>query len=231
MMLVLGLAGFAFAIGVSASVVWQGEPAATGTPNVNGPIMLQTGLQSALLPFETQTDGNLLGHLPYENAPADSLQAVVADGGIKLRQAAAEQFLAMVAAAKADGITLVPVSGYRSIDDQDYLFFDVKAMQGQGTATRAEVSAPPGYSEHHTGYAVDLLDADRSDTDLDISFEATPAFRWLQQNAARFRFELSFPRNNAQNVSYEPWHWRFVGDRHSLETFYRARTQAVIPRD
>jgi D-alanyl-D-alanine carboxypeptidase len=46
----------------------------------------------------------------------------------------------------------------------------------------------------------------------------------MKKNAARFNFELSFPRNNPQGVSYEPWHWRFIGDRRSLETFYKAKT-------
>ncbi|MGL5033031.1 MAG: D-alanyl-D-alanine carboxypeptidase family protein, partial [Microcystaceae cyanobacterium] len=45
----------------------------------------------------------------------------------------------------------------------------------------------------------------------------------LKNNAARYDFEMSFTPGNAQGVSYEPWHWRFVGDRASLETFYRAR--------
>jgi LAS superfamily LD-carboxypeptidase LdcB len=106
-----------------------------------------------------------LGHFPYAEAPASSLQAIVSDGSIKLRQPAAAQFLAMVKAA----------------------------------------------------------------TDLQVSFETTAAFRWLQQNAARFGFEMSFPRSSPQTVSYEPWHWRFVGDRHSLETFYRARTAHPKP--
>lgn len=87
----------------------------------------------------------------------------------------------------------------------------------------------PGYSEHHTGYAIDIGDGARPDTHLSEAFEDTPAFRWLEKNAARFSFELSFPRHNPQGVSYEPWHWRFVGDRHSLQTFYRARQ--LTPRN
>ena len=88
---------------------------------------------------------------------------------------------------------------------------------------RAAVSAPPGYSEHHTGYAIDIGDADVPATNLSPDFENTAAFKWLRENAAYFSFELSFPRDNPQNIMYEPWHWRFVGDRHSLETFYKAR--------
>ena len=88
---------------------------------------------------------------------------------------------------------------------------------------RAEVSAPPGYSEHHTGYAVDIGDGRTPATNLNTNFENTAAFKWLEENAAYYSFELSFPKGNPQGVSYEPWHWRFVGDPDSLETFYKAQ--------
>lgn len=169
----------------------------------------------------------LLGHLPYEEAPAAELEPLPEDGSIKLRKAAAEKFDQMVEAAKAEGVHIRPVSGFRSVADQQKVFFEVKAERAQNPMQRAEVSAPPGYSEHHTGYAIDLGDADRSGTDLNPDFDQTPAFQWLKDNAARYSFELSFPKDNPQGVSYEPWHWRFVGDRTSLETFYRARVGAV----
>ena len=170
----------------------------------------------------------LLGHVAYQEAPTNSLSAVVADGSIKLRQPAAQSFLAMGQAAKANKISLVPVSGFRSIADQTYLFFTLKAKKGLTATERAAVSAPPGHSEHHTGYAIDIADGSRPTTDLEITFETTLAFLWLQANAARFGFELSFPKNNVQGVSYEPWHWRFVGDQGSLETFYKG--QAAPPQ-
>ena len=52
-------------------------------------------------------------------------------------------------------------------------------------------------------------------------FEDTAAFRWLSAHAAEYHFEMSFGRDNPMGVSYEPWHYRFVGDRHSLSTFAR----------
>ena len=129
----------------------------------------------------------------------------------------------MEEAARKDGVSLMVLSAYRSIEDQQYLFFEVKKERGQDSSTRAEVSAPPGYSEHHTGYAIDIGDADAPDTDLAIAFEETKAFEWLEANAARYSFELSFPEGNEQGVQYEPWHWRYVGDSDSLETFYQDR--------
>jgi zinc D-Ala-D-Ala carboxypeptidase len=168
----------------------------------------------------------LLGHLPYAEAPKEELTPITPDGGILMRKVAAEKFLEMQNAARAAGVELVPISGFRSMEDQSHVFFDVKAERGQTPATRAEVSAPPGYSEHHTGYAVDLGDGARPDLNLQTEFDASGAYEWLKTNAVSYNFELSFPKDNPQHVSYEPWHWRFVGDRQSLETFYRARSQA-----
>ncbi|MBP0018443.1 MAG: D-alanyl-D-alanine carboxypeptidase family protein [Cyanobacteria bacterium SBLK] len=171
---------------------------------------------------ETPRD-NVLGHLSYEEAPVEELQAITADGRVRLRRAAAEKFILMAEAARSQGIVLSALSGYRTVDEQDSLFFEVKAQRKQTPAERAEVSAPPGYSEHHTGYAIDIGDGRAPATHLSVNFENTAAFRWLQENATRYNFELSFPRHNPQGISYEPWHWRFIGDIDSLETFYRAQ--------
>ena len=172
-------------------------------------------------PAETRRD--LLGHLPYDVAAESELVSITADGRLKLRPAAAEKFKLMQADAKADGINLTAVSAFRDRETQDHLFFSIKEQRVQDAAKRAEVSAPPGYSEHHTGYAVDIGDANAPETHVEPSFAETAAFRWLEQNALKYSFELSFPADNEQGVSYEPWHWRFVGDRDSLETFYKVR--------
>ncbi|MBW4552314.1 MAG: D-alanyl-D-alanine carboxypeptidase family protein [Aphanocapsa sp. GSE-SYN-MK-11-07L] len=172
----------------------------------------------------------LLGHFAYKEAPQTDLKSITPDGRVKLRAAAAQKFMAMVASAQSAGVVLLPLSGYRSIQDQNYLFFDVKAERGQVTTERAQVSAPPGHSEHHTGYAIDIGDGSQPDTHLKPSFETSAAFRWLAANAAYYSFELSFPAHNQQGVSYEPWHWRYVGNQDSLKTFYKAR-QAKKPPD
>ncbi|MCZ0904136.1 D-alanyl-D-alanine carboxypeptidase family protein, partial [Microcoleus sp. HI-ES] len=167
---------------------------------------------------------NLLGHLPYPEAPAKDLVGVTSDGSVKLRSSAAAKYQEMVNAAAASGIYFAPISGFRSLQDQQHVFFDVKAERRQNASKRAEVSAPPGYSEHHTGYAIDIGDGTAPEHNLSPSFENTEAFKWLEANAVAFSFEMSFPKNNRQGVSYEPWHWRFVGDKQSLETFYKAHS-------
>jgi D-alanyl-D-alanine carboxypeptidase len=166
-------------------------------------------------------DGRLLGHFPYPEAPVDRLVTVLP--GILLRPDAAEELLAMRRAAAEEGVDLTVLSGHRDRDLQRSLFFDVKSERNQTALERASVSAPPGFSEHSTGYAVDLGDASRPATHLSEAFENTPAFRWLAANAARHHFHLSFPRGNRQGVNYEPWHWRYEGSTEALRIFEPAQ--------
>jgi D-alanyl-D-alanine carboxypeptidase len=70
------------------------------------------------------------------------------------------------------------------------------------------VNAIPGFSEHHTGRALDLHAGDGKP--LETTFENHPAFAWLCDNAAEFNFHLSYPRNNPSGIDYEPWHWCFA---------------------
>ena len=173
------------------------------------------------LPARVSLDGRLLGHFPYEQAePAD---LVTLASGLTLHRDAASALEEMQRDALFDGIDLRVVSAYRSIDLQKQIFFGVKSERNQSAAERARVSAPPGFSEHSTGYAVDLGDGDQPATHLSISFETTRAFAWLKANANRYHFTLSFPEQNSQGVSYEPWHWRFEGSAQALQTFEAAQ--------
>jgi D-alanyl-D-alanine carboxypeptidase len=166
-------------------------------------------------------DGRLLGHFPYPEAPQASLTAI--GPGLALRREAAEALRQMQRAAAADGVELQVLSAFRDRALQQHLFFDVKADRNQDARTRARVSAPPGFSEHSTGYAVDLGDGRLPASNLSVGFEASPAFRWLMANANRYHFTLSFPRANRQGVSYEPWHWRYEGSTEALRLFEPAQ--------
>jgi zinc D-Ala-D-Ala carboxypeptidase len=124
----------------------------------------------------------------------------------------------MAAAARSEGVLLVPISGFRSVSYQQGLFG--RAVRRHGSERKAaRWVAPPGRSEHHTGWALDVGDGSRPEADVAASFEKTPAFRWLSSHAGRFGFELSFPRNNPQGVGYEPWHWRYVGVEEARRLF------------
>lgn len=194
------------------------DPANMSSDPTEGDLAANSGTGT---PNPSATEDTILGHKAYEEASQSDLVPLRSNSGILVHQTMSEKLDQMIADASADGVSLAVISGFRTFEDQRYLFFDVKAERGQTPQDRAEVSAPPGYSEHHTGYAVDFADGYYPDANLQIDFEDTPAFQWLEDNAAYYGFELSFPRNNPQGISYEPWHWRFVGDPESLETFYK----------
>lgn len=107
-------------------------------------------------------------------------------------------------AASAEGAQLQLVSGFRSVEYQAGLIRR-KLEAGQSLGNILQVSAAPGFSEHHSGRAVDLTTPGAPV--LEQPFEETDAFAWLQANASRFGFRMSYPRNNPHGVLYEPWHW------------------------
>ncbi len=172
----------------------------------------------------------VFGHLPYAESPASELVSI---GKFErenyereefLNAEAAQAFQIMVEAARSQNVQLMGISGFRSIADQQALFD--KQIEKRGSAeAAAKLSAPPGHSEHHTGYALDITDASRIDVDLKPAFEETAAYQWLVTNASQYGFEQSFPQSNIQGVSYEPWHWRYVGSARSAQIFVQARSQ------
>ena len=126
----------------------------------------------------------------------------------KLAPKAAFALMKMIYAARDDGVWLVPVSGFRTVADQKQLFqYQIDRYGSPEKA--AKTTAPPGYSEHHTGYAIDLTDGNFPEKDITYEFAETKAFQWLVKNANQYGFEMSFPEKNSQGINYEPWHWRF----------------------
>jgi len=116
--------------------------------------------------------------------------------------------LAMIDAASSTvNVKLYVESAYRSFAEQKALKGDYAMTYGAGTAN--SFSADQGYSEHQLGTAVDMLTPGLGGN-LDDSFAGTAAFQWMQMNAYRYGFILSYPKDNGYYV-YEPWHWRFVG--------------------
>lgn len=161
------------------------------------------------------------GHHAYKEVSESELRSVGSYGDVRraveLAGPAATAFEAMRKAAAGDGVRLVAIAGFRTRAYQARLFRH--AVERHGSEERAaRWVAPPGYSEHHTGLALDLGDATRPDCDVRLCFEETPAYRWLQANAERFGFELSFPPGH-HSPSFEPWHWRYVGDAAGRQLF------------
>ena len=122
-------------------------------------------------------------------------------------------YVEMYNAAKADGCTLTPYSGWRSISRQKSNYENNLStyMKEGHSRSRAELLAaewilPPGASEHNMGVAMDIVNTKES-------FENTKEFKWLQAHAADYGFILRYPKDKVSitKVAYEPWHWRYVG--------------------
>jgi D-alanyl-D-alanine carboxypeptidase len=126
----------------------------------------------------------------------------------RLAPGAARAWFRMRGLAARDGVLLQTVSAYRSVGYQAGIVAR-KREAGQSMDRILAVSAAPGYSEHHTGRALDLTTPGY--VPLEEEFEDSPAFEWLTDNAADCGFRLSFPRDNRHGVIYEPWHWAWSG--------------------
>lgn len=150
---------------------------------------------------------------------------------IRLESRTAQALYAMINEMRADGVTDIFVtSAYRTLSYQQYLYDkyiadeEAKGLSHAEAVSRAErYSAPPGYSEHQTGFVVDFMTSAMSD--LDESFERTDAFRWLSANCYRFGFILRYPKSadkiEITGYDYEPWHYRFVGREAATEIMKR----------
>lgn len=142
-----------------------------------------------------------------EEASSLEVAEVGADGRDHLLVvAAAEAWRNLKAAALADGIELFIVSAFRSIDRQTEIIRR-KIEAGTTVEEVLTVCAPPGFSEHHTGRAIDLTTP--GSRALEVEFDQTAAFAWLNACAAEFGYCLSYPVGNYCGYQYEPWHWCF----------------------
>ena len=127
----------------------------------------------------------------------------------QLAPATAIAWQQMKHAAAADGVELLIVSGYRSIDYQATLF-EQKLAAGASIEQILEVNAAPGFSQHHSGRAIDI--ATRGTRPLTEEFEATEAFTWLCAHGSSYEFRLPYGRGNRHGFCFEPWHWSQIRD-------------------
>jgi D-alanyl-D-alanine carboxypeptidase len=132
--------------------------------------------------------------------------------GFPLRQEAADALALMADAATAEtGQQLVAQSGYRDYDVQVNAYN--RYVNKLGTDGADLTSARPGYSEHQTGMAIDIL-ATGSGCGLEgPCFGDTAAGQWLAANAYRFGYLLRYPADKTAvtGYEYEPWHFRYIG--------------------
>ena len=105
------------------------------------------------------------------------------------------------------GVQLLLMSGFRSVAHQADIIRR-KLVAGLSIDSILTVNAAPGFSEHHTGRAVDV--ASPGTRPLTAEFEGSAAFEWLTTNAGRFGFRMPYGRGNRFGFEYEPWHWSQV---------------------
>lgn len=125
----------------------------------------------------------------------------------QIRKDIYEIYKAMCDDAQSENIKLVATSGYRSYIDQKKIYD--KYVKTYGEKYADSYAAKPGFSEHQTGLALDIIGFG---TNRD-TFEDSPAFTWLQNHAHEYGFILRFPKEKEDitGYAYEPWHYRYVG--------------------
>jgi len=142
--------------------------------------------------------------LQTEAGKLKSIGNDIYERGQEMLPEAADAWLAMNTKATVQGIELQPVSAFRSVEYQVEIL-KRKLDKGLNINNILKVSAAPGYSEHHSGRALDITTPGYAV--LEEEFEQSQAFDWLCERARDFGFSMSFPRDNPHGVAYEPWHW------------------------
>ncbi len=203
-----------YAIAILAPALWATLPAAQASPGCSHLRPADPGYRRQAMTMVTRL-GTPPGYVrSHEWTVQPEAPALVWAGrdvyGRPLRLApdAARALGAMVAAAARDGVTLQTVSGFRSVARQRRLVRR-KLDRGVPLASVLRVNALPGFSEHHSGCALDLTTPGAAAADP--SFATTRAFEWLQAHAGAYGFGLSYPPDNRHGIDFEPWHWRYRG--------------------
>lgn len=129
------------------------------------------------------------------------------DYRIYMDSAAASAFVRMGDSALADSVRFTVQSGYRSPGYQRKIIMN-RMKAGKTFAEVSHYVAPPGYSEHHTGRAADLVCGSSEKS----SFAASNCYPWLKANAGRYGFYESYPRSSADSIPWEPWQWTYHPD-------------------
>lgn len=185
-------------------------------PSLEETVQMVDGVPTVTNPTDITVVVNKQRALPADYIPDDLVEPNVPfpfDEKVEkrlLRAEAASALEKLFAGAKAQGVELYAVSGYRSYRTQKSLFDTY--VKTQGAEHAAAYSAVPGKSEHQTGLAMDVSGADAK-TRLEESFADTPEGQWLAANCAQYGFIIRYPKGkeDVTGYAYEPWHLRYVG--------------------
>lgn len=208
---------------------------AKSDPSFNSPVPTTKSVVTSLDGLNTSSSSSVsqnsnspsrrsYGHFSYSQVEPNQLMIIASYGAREYQRfesldpEAGRALMRMIYTARDEGVWIVPASAFRTIERQKKLFQQQVERRGS-VEEAAKFSAPPGYSEHHTGFAIDLADGKFPKGDISTEFAITDAYNWLIDHAVEFGFELSFPADNLQGVSYEPWHWRYIGSSKAQEVF------------
>ena len=201
----------------------QAEPPATNLPASSAPV--QSSLPQAIPEPSTAPEPiaagiwKLLLVNPWNPLPENhSIQAVTLKNGLKVDERCYPDLQAMMDACRAEGLSPVICSAYRTWEEQERLYqAEVERRLSEGCSradAEAEVGkavAVPGTSEHQLGLAVDIVDINNQH--LDESQESTEVQQWLMEHSWEYGFILRYPTGKSETtgIIYEPWHYRYVG--------------------
>jgi D-alanyl-D-alanine carboxypeptidase len=131
--------------------------------------------------------------------------------GRKLRKEASTASYRLAMAMRAEGAgSMVIQSGYRSFAEQSTIYD--RQVARFGLKAGEALAARPGYSEHQTGWALDVS-ARGQGCQIRVCFGKTKAGSWLVANAYKYGFIIRYPEfaTPVTGYQYEPWHLRYVG--------------------
>lgn len=176
--------------------------------------------------YDLREDARSLILVNYRNPIPESYstELVEVEYGHKVDKIAADGLKQMLSDMRSDGLSPVIVSSYRTNAKQDRLFKNEiqkhtkKGVTYEDAVDKARtVVAYPGTSEHQMGLAVDIVS--RSYQALDTKQENTPEAKWLKDNCIKYGFVLRYQedKSNITEIIYEPWHYRYVGERAAKE--------------
>jgi zinc D-Ala-D-Ala carboxypeptidase len=149
------------------------------------------------------------GYEPDDLVSLTAYGVPVYGGDQFVRRGAAKPLAKLASAAASDGHELLVSSAYRSYFDQQQNFAHFTGIYGDDAEI---VSAPPGQSQHQLGTTVDF-------TNAEVGYQLLPAFgetgasKWLEDNAWRHGFVITYPNGDEQGTGrqWEPWEYRHVG--------------------
>lgn len=177
----------------------------TGLPEIVSTLNKDDGSKLVLVNKQYTVSSD---YAPVDMVPVDG--SLSTNQGLYFKREAYEAYLKMLADAKQQGISFIICSTYRSYQTQKEIYNGYVSRSGAEYANT--ISAAPGRSEHHTGWAVDVTSASMG-YDLKQNFIEYPEGIWINNHCSEYGFIIRYPKDKTHitGYSYEPWHLRYVG--------------------